>query len=341
MMLKYAHIGYPKAASTWLQIFLFPRHPEIRHFGRHNGDDIVDDDLRLALWNDLIAQPSLLYDQRETAATFDRLFAQAAASGAAACGISQEVLTFSMIGSVDLPERARRLQGAMGRDTRIVIITRNQFDWIRSVFCGLLKEGGMPLDLNQFLFYFYYQQSQSPLYTLFYDEIYRTYADLFGPENVFVVPFELIKNRPQEFADQVCRAMGVAPLPGLPLQSVNPSPSGQALSNCLQYNRQHQFYFGSNWLHRPFAMAAEPVFRKRFSVEAPSWSIEERARSVFIMEHAEDLARKAREEGKVIPEMDTRLPQNYRDLLASVYAPHNVKLMEYTGIDVAALGYPA
>src|SRR5262245_26360258 len=136
-MLKYAHVGFPKAASTWLQVFLFPRHPDLYHLGRHNGDEIINDDLRIALWNDLITGPPVLYNAEEVAGTFDKLFAQAAEKGAAACGISQEVLTLSMVGNADITERARRLQSAMGKDTRIIMVVRNQLDWIRSLFCGL------------------------------------------------------------------------------------------------------------------------------------------------------------------------------------------------------------
>src|SRR5688572_27594813 len=131
-MLKYAHVGYPKAASTWLQVFLFPRHPDLYHFGRHNADDIVDDDLRIALWNDLITRPPFLYEPAEVTRTFDRLFARAAETNAVACGISQEVITLSLVGSVDITERARRLRAAMGDGTRIILVIRNRLDWIRS-----------------------------------------------------------------------------------------------------------------------------------------------------------------------------------------------------------------
>ena len=277
MMRKYAHVGYPKAASTWLQVYLFPRHPDLHHLGRHNGDEIVDDDLRIALWNDLIARPSLLYDPRETAATFERLFAAAAARKAVASGISQEVLTLSLVGSVDLTERARRLRGAMGEDTTIVLVVRNQLDWIRSTFCGLLKEGGMPLGWSEFLAYFYVEQDQSPFSSLFYDDVWALYAELFGERNVHLVPFELLKRDAGQFAAKVCDAIGVRPITDLPSTRINEAPSAKALTTALGINQKAAFYFGSTQFRRPLAFAAAPMYRNRLGVEQPTWAAAETA----------------------------------------------------------------
>ena len=340
-MLRYAHVGYPRAASTWLQFFLFPRHPDLHHFGRHNGDDILDDDLRIALWNDLIARPALLYDSQEVARTFQRLYASAAERKAVACGISQEVLTlFPFVGTVDLFERARRLHLAMGDGTRIIIVVRNQLDWIRSMFCQLLKEGGMPLEWGEFLFYFYYQQDDSPFCTLFFDRVYEAYVDLFGEENVHVIPFELIMRDVSVFAAEICRAIGVSPLFGVPKQSTNERPSAKALSAHLQYNRQNAFYLGSNHFRRPWGFASAPMYHKRFGVDAPAWTTQERVRSLFGFEHMEAAVREAEKKGERIPAMDTTFPATYQELLIKEYAPHNHRLMKLAHVDLRTFGYP-
>lgn len=339
-MRKYAHVGYAKAASTWLQAFLFPHHPDLFHFGRHNGDEIIDDELRIALWNDLIMQPSFLYQSEQVAAAFERLFARAAQSKAAACGISQEVLTLSFVGGLDITERARRLRAAMGEGTHIVIVIRNQFDWISSVFCALLKEGGMPYGLDDFLFYFYYQQDQSPFCTLFYDNVYELYADLFGADNVHVVPFELIKRDVRVFAAKVCEAIGVTVPADVPTEGVNRRPSPEALTAYLDYNRKSRFYLGADHFRRPWGMAAAPLFRKRFGIDPPRWMIEEHNRSTLALKRIEPLVRAAQEQGHGIPPMDTTLPVHYRDLLARAYAPHNRRVMQLAGVDVGTLGYP-
>ncbi|MBI4342463.1 MAG: hypothetical protein HY599_03740 [Candidatus Omnitrophica bacterium] len=339
-MHKYAHVGYPKAASTWLQVFLFPRHPDLCHLGRHTGDEIPDVDLRIALWNDLITRPPLLYQPDEVAGTFNRLFARAAETGATACGISQEVLTLSMIGSVDITERARRLRAAMGEDTRIIIVIRNQLDWIRSVFCGLLREGGMPLGLDEFLFYFYYQQDQSPFCTLFYDDMYGLYVDLFGAENVHIVPFELIKQDARRFAAEICGAIGVRPLAEVPNQSINERPSPKALTACLEYNRNNTFYFGANHFRRPMGFAAEPIFTKRLGVDPPRWMVEERQKSMFAFEKMESVVQQTEKQGRTISPMDTAFPAQYETLLVNAYAPHNLGLTKLTRLDLGTLGYP-
>lgn len=308
--------------------------------GRHNGDDIVDDDVRIALWNDLIMRPSLLYDASEVEETFNRHFAQAEAMGKVACGVSQEVLTLSLVGGVDITERARRLQAAMGADTRIVMVVRNQLDWIESVFCGLLKEGGMTIGLEEFLFYFYYQQDQSPFSTLFYDRVFELYADLFGTDNVHVVPFELIKRDAGAFARAVCDAIGVPHLGDVPAQSINPRPSSRGLSACLAYNRDRRFYFGAHHFRRPFAFGAAPIFAKRFGIDPPLWMTEERELSMVSFKNIEEVVRQALQRGDMIPPMATTFPPQYTELFVEAYAPHNVRLAELTGLDLASHGYP-
>ena len=339
-MQKYAHIGYPKAASTWLQVFLFPRHPDVYHLGRSNGDQIVDDDLRLALWNDLITQPSFLYRSEEMARLFDRLFAEAEDRRVRACGISQEVLTLSLIGNLDIAERARRLRAAMGDGTSIIIVIRNQFDWIRSLFCGLLKGGGMTYGLEDFLFYFYYQQDQSPFSSLFYDEVYELYADLFGQQHVHVVPYELIKRDARAFAARICDAIGVATPAEVPSQSINERPSPEALTAALAFNRENNHFFGTHQFHRPWGFKAASLFRKRFDIDPPAWMVEESQKSKFVYDQIEDMVVQAGMRGEQIPGLDTTFPERYTTLLARAYASHNTRLTRLAGVDLAELGYP-
>lgn len=339
-MQKYAHVGYAKAASTWLQVELFPRHPDLCHLGRHNGDDIVDEDLRIALWNDLLTRPSFLYRAEETAATFQRLFGEAEARGAVACGVSQEMLTYAHLGTLDIAERARRLRGAMGDGTRVIIVVRNQLTWVRSLYSSLLKEGGATIGWDEFLFYFYYQQDYSPFSTLFYDDVWALYVDLFGEPNVRVVPFELIKRDARLFAAEICRCIGVSPLPELRTENVNLGAGPEVLTACLAYNREHRFYYGSHHFRMPWAYAAAPMYRKRFGVEPPPWVAQERERSRFLFESIDALVQEATRKGERIPPMDTSLPRGYETLLAKAYAPHNQRFMKLTGIDLKGLGYP-
>jgi len=339
-MQKYAHVGYPKSGSTWLQLDLFPRHPDLFHLGRHNGDDIIDDDLRNILWNDLIAQPALLYEADRAAGVFDRLFVQAARAGKAACGISQEILTTSLAGNVDVTQRAMRLRGAIGPDTQIVMVVRNQLDWIRSMYCALLKEGGMTLEFDDFLFYFYYQQDQSSFSDLFYDAVYSLYADLFGARNVHVIPFELLRRDAGLFAREVCAAIGVRPPDEVSSRIVNPRLSPKALTAALEFNRQNRFYLGADQFRRPWAFAAASIFRTRFGIEPPGWVAAERQKSMFVFERIEAVVREAEARGRTIPPMNVAIPARYTRLLADAYVPHNRRLAELSGTDLGSLGYP-
>jgi hypothetical protein len=153
-MIKYAHIGFAKSGSTWLQNELFPKHQEIFHLGRFKGDEIIDDDIRLFLWRDIVDTPKFLWNPQTIKNVFQNYFDSAQKQGKRACGISHESFTSPISGKLDVVERAERLRAAMGRDTKIIIIIREQLSWIMSLYTGLLKEGGCRSHLKTFCFIF-------------------------------------------------------------------------------------------------------------------------------------------------------------------------------------------
>ncbi len=338
-MIKYAHIGYPKSGSTWLQHHVFPVHPKLHHLGRSNGNEIIDDDVRVQLWSNACFATAFMYDAAQGRKVFSAHFDEAIRSGKQACGISQETFTAMIIGGTDMVRRAERLCHAMGSDTRIIIVVRNPLTWIRSLYTGQLREAGMVLTFEEFLSYFYYDQDISPFGSLFYDRVYELYADLFGRDNVHVLPFEWIKEDCRHFADAVCEAMGVGPVEDLDIQPLNESPSPIQLSALLDFNRRTRFFMGGHRYERPWAHTVEPLYR-RLGIEPPPRVKEARNKSLFAYCAIDQWVERMRQEGRPPQPMDLAMPETYRQRFENAYASHMYRLQQQTGLDLESLGYP-
>ncbi|HUT09169.1 MAG TPA: hypothetical protein VMY42_01610 [Thermoguttaceae bacterium] len=341
-MKKYVHIGYAKSGSTWLQWNLFPRHRQLFHLGRAYGDSIIDDDVRLVLWSDLIEKPEFLFDEVAATRCFERYFEQAEKmSGIRACGISHELITNTCHGRVDLSERARRVARIFGPGTEIIMVVRNQLSFIRSLYTGLVKEGGITRTYDEYLFYFYYDQDRSPFSILFYDKVYELYANLFGAEHVHVVPFEILQTRsPLRFAREVCEGLGVDPIQRVDASQKNQSPSPKMLSLMLEVNKQFRFYLGNDAFERPWGYCARPLYTKVFGIEEPKENRESARKYLNVFQMTDASVEEVERQGVILPEMNTQMSDHYRDLFCRAYAPANARLQELTGLDLREFGYP-
>ena len=171
-MIRYAHVGLPKCASTWLQCEFFPQHPQLLHLGKNNGDRIDSDAMRLFLHADVIDTPAYLYDAEAARALFDEAHRRATANDRTrAFGISMEGLTGAVLGRLDLDERARRVVAAMGDETRIVMLVRDPAEWIRSLYATFVREGGLTASFEEWTYHFVYERDVSPYANLLYDRI--------------------------------------------------------------------------------------------------------------------------------------------------------------------------
>jgi hypothetical protein len=338
-MIKYAHIGYPKSGSTWLQHSLFPAHPQLHHLGRSNGDCIIDDEVRLLLWNDLCFTSTFLYDPQHAKDVFQKHFDQADRLGKTACGISQETFTAMILGGTDIVRRAERLCGAMGADTRIIMVVRNPLTWIRSLYTGQLKEAGMVLTYEEFLSYFYYDQDVSPYGSLFYDQVYDLYCQFFGQENVHVIPFEWIKSDCHKLANAVCDAIGVEYFEDVDTTPRNTTPTPIQLSAMLDFNRRMRFGMGGHRYERPWAYTILPRYRQLGHI--PKRVEEDKKKSRFMFCASDQWLQQLRINGQFPRPMDVTMPQEYVERFSEAYGPHMRRLQIQTGLDLESLGYPA
>lgn len=342
-MIKYAHIGYAKAGSTWLQNYFFGNHNELYHLGKFKGSKFINDDILLSLWIDMIEKVKLLYDSEKVETIFKSHFDEAENLGYRACGISHEPITNTIRGKVDFVDRAYRLRDAMGKDTQVIIIIREQLSWIKSLYSGLLKEGGLTQTFDDFLFYFYYDQDISPFSTLFYDKTYELYADLFGVENVHIIPFELLQSKPVEFINSIAKALRVTSPTDININPKNSSPSPQELYALLEFNKENSYYLGNNCLERLWGHTIVPLYEKRFGIKAPSkiYESQKKYMKAFSQIGKDRIKDETfiREKDIKISKMKIEIPISMEKKLLKSYQPHNASLQNLIKTDLSHYGY--
>lgn len=332
MKTRFIHIGYPKTGTVALQKDFFVRHPEIFYLGRSKH---IDPDLRRAVLVDILRKDSFAYSEADIEQIFAVQFEIAESQAQCrAVGISYEDISFSLDGSyVDRALIAQRLHRLFG-NAKIIIMIRNQFDFIRSLYSESIKLGCF-FSFKQFLEAHYWRFYTYLFHQLYYYDLYRYYRDLFGREQVRIYLFEEFTANPNTVVGDICDFLGISPLDSIPAKrNVGLSEFSLACLRLLNRFVRHNFgrsYFlpvGSGALlsehplpqSRPFLLPGvlvRDVWRaglKRLFHQVDTFFGLKPARPPFTAE--------------------------WRETIEELYSENNRKLADETGLDLSRYGYP-
>ena len=196
------HIGYRKCGSTWMQKRLFPAIPEVDFLGKRYGQPglawlgKVRDLLAIKHCFDfsvkevhaLIEQNAPPQDDRIRALSYE--------------GLSGELWRRN----IDSKRNADRIHATFP-NAKILMVTRRQVAHLESLYKQYLLSGGV-LSIADFLKADDHHL-QFDIDSLQYDRLAGYYIQLFGRQNVQVLPFELLVADAQVFSDAVCDFIGV------------------------------------------------------------------------------------------------------------------------------------
>lgn len=258
---RYLHIGCPKAVSTTLQRDFFDAHPALRHLGVGRGSnvDYLDPTLELAVEGHLMFDRELRYREKAAAirAHFESHFSAADADDQTlAVGLSNESLCVGYTpGHADTAEKARRLRDLFGPDTKVILIIRGQPALLRSLHRESIRNGYAGT-LSQFLEYAYLHQDRSFLGDFLFHRTVGFYRELFGQDNVHVLPLEDYQDQGALLpaadghtllTDHLAEILGVPVLP-LELGRHNPPLSSEVLEAKRRLNAGHPHDLGHSLL---------------------------------------------------------------------------------------------
>lgn len=329
MKTRYVHIGYPKTGTTSLQDGFFPRHRELFHL----GVPFIAEDIQDAIQIDILRKDSLTYCPRKVEKTFGPYLEKAEQDPRCrAVGISYEDLSFFADGgTVDRGLVAERLRLLLG-EAKVIIVVRNQFDFIRSLYSESLR-GGCYFSFQQYLEAHYWGFYSYLFNQIFYHRMVQCYQKLFGEEQVKVILFEELWRHPQEVLDGLCDFLGVAPTP-VQLPRSNSSLSWLSLTALRVANRVFKNNYGRAYFmpitpgSQAPGMQRELGFTPRGLEKRDSWRR-------LLRQQASRLDRKLS-----LKPVKLKFSEEWRRRITDLYAEDNQRLMEATGLGLRRYQYP-
>lgn len=186
------HIGLPKTGTASLQRNLFDVHPEIVHFGQSNvfKEETAHDILKSLVISDAPERKSASKAIKE------------AAAGNKAIVISDEALSFGqymlrgprwniVTNHTEVAGRSHDLLGGVD----VLIVVRNQVDWVKSWHSQGLKTGRyIETNFQKWLEKDIGDDAEHFFDLLNLDQLYQAYADIFGEDHVHVYLYEDYRN---------------------------------------------------------------------------------------------------------------------------------------------------
>lgn len=203
----FIHIGFPKTASTYLQMKVFPNIEEIHFANKEESMNKWLGRLRSFDTSYFNNQPNICEKLESEYGENQKIL------------ISKEGLVGNPFANFsDNTSIAHTLKKSFP-DAKILIIIRKQDDLLNSLYSLYLKFGGRR-KVKDFLFYGKNGFTHSGLYTwdnrdpalpplgvspycLNYDNIVSNYIEIFGKKNIKILPYELLKHDQDDFFEEI------------------------------------------------------------------------------------------------------------------------------------------
>lgn len=203
------HIGYPKAASTFIHRYL-DGHPQVST--DHNR-------LATVLLSPPNAPPPAVVDKpwadKIHVSREESVVESVCVTGALESWTDNlyvpggwDLVKNDIV--VDPAEAARRLH-TLHADARILLVIREQADWLQSAYKYVLSQ--LPAMRRAFADYCSTPSGIVHLQAGFFDKTIGIYADIFGSKRLKVMRFEDILNEPRRFTAELCAFLGVSERP--------------------------------------------------------------------------------------------------------------------------------
>ncbi len=222
------HIGYHKTATTWLQQYYFPQHPQIDFIGKHED-----------LWENLMSPHGFDFDPKIAQEFFYPKIEQALQKNLIPVISAERLSGNPHSGGYDSKEIADHLKKVFP-EAKILIMIRHQPEAILSNYKQYIKMGGI-CTLKEYLFP--PQEGRIPLFrldNLKYHKLANYYAKLFGKENIKIIPYEKFRFHPQAFLEELANFMGIDSKISFPFEEkVNQSLCDATILLKRKVNRWH------------------------------------------------------------------------------------------------------
>ncbi|MGE4457320.1 MAG: hypothetical protein AB7E13_10305 [Arcobacteraceae bacterium] len=247
-MSNYIHIGYPKNLSTTLQIDFFAKHSQLNHLGMgYGGENLkyINSDMSIYM-EALLRSRDISFNNIK-----EELHEKIKAELPDAFGISHENLSYHFSNDeVDLNQKVERLFSFFGKNTKIIVIVRNQFSLIKSLYKESLKSG-LSINFYDYINMLYKNKFHSYLNEFQFDKVIGLYEKKFGLQNILILPLEeyrrngnLLKNKDRYcLLEKICEFLNIN-YENIDLNPNNPSMDDEEAFHLLELNKQYRYNLG-------------------------------------------------------------------------------------------------
>lgn len=330
----FIHIGYPKCASTALQTGFFTPHPELFYLGPYNGGlsfGFHNKEFKRLVEIEWRLMKDFGYDEVHAKSVVKQCYKDFLVSGKRKFGFSFESFAFTMHHDIDVTQKAARLAKIFGRGTKIIMITRNQFDLLKSYYREMIVVG-LTASYYKFISDIFYNKFRSIVFDFNFYKMYQLYAGHFGPENVLVLPYEYLKTNSQKFFELLAAHIGVT-------CNVTGIPHANESQNEAFY--EHFRELNSTFRHSLGLAINEPVNQYRYSdyfrevdgIDPPPGADLEQSIHPLLWTNAMEKSRTSS------LKIQYEMPMAVGEWLTRYYGKSNQLLASSSGLPLKELGY--
>ncbi len=333
---RYVHVGFPKSASSSLQNFYFGVHPDCLHLGlgfESKGNTYFDEGVERVSEVDIRLKKEFLWDLEACQKLMQPAFDHARENNFKAVGISNEFHSFALGNEVDTADKARRLRQLFGDGTKAIIVIREQFSFLKSLYLELLK-GGYGGTYRKYLEYTYLYQVRSWCTDICYDNMYNLYVNEFGKENVCMVVFEQLKKDPAAFLTTIANSIGIS-TDIQEMRAVNTQAESMGWYEQLRrYNEKFPREFGTKFFE-PFNMnRMRAYFHNEMGVAVPHDRLADDMLRMPINQAAQKIS-----EISPVSDLSLKIPEGLETRMTEMFSASNRRLQDLAGFDLEQYGY--
>jgi hypothetical protein len=332
--IDFVHIGYHKTGTTYMQNCGFGDKSEIGLLGGNSSENDENRKNLYLLKNQLSELDNESFDADEWREKFFFFTNKLEDLKGKVIGISDEELSGNYITGKDDFKIADRIYNVFGK-VKIIIIIRNQLDMFDSIYRQYVHLGG-----NYSFKKFVRLECQSHvniINKLKYDRLINRYIEVFGKDNVLVIPYEKMSNK-NLFLTDIYKF--------IKLKDIEIPVSQNSIHNkshhyyTLFFDRLINFLFRddlskpllSSWFFKQYIYL--PVYKKQKGFSFKKGRIRWWYRRIFI-------------EKIIDPYIMYRLFVNHKTvdkktqtLITSEFVDSNKKIEHMFGLNLEELGYP-
>ena len=187
--IDFIHVGYHKTGTTYLQNCGFQGKSDIRLLGGYSSNNNDQEKSLYLLKCKLSELGGDVFCAEKWREDFFSIINSIENLEGKILGVSDEALSGNYItgeGDFEIAERIHKVFGKV----KVVIVIRNQIDMIDSIYRQYIHLGGV-YSFKKFI----RSEGQNITSKLKYDKLIGKYIELFGKDNVLILPYENIKNK--------------------------------------------------------------------------------------------------------------------------------------------------